>query len=50
MFETRADTDAVIASEAARLPWARPSYARVQAGEAELGPNPDTVDGVFTNS
>jgi hypothetical protein len=33
-----------------RLAWVRPGYTRTRAGDAEIGPNPDTVDGAFTKS
>ncbi len=34
----------------ARLPWVAPHYAKMRAGDAELGPNPDAFDDVFTKS
>lgn len=44
------DTPNGAETEARRLPWVRPSYARMRAGDAEIGPNPDAADGVFTFS
>ena len=33
-----------------RRAWAVPRYSKMRAGDAELGPNPDGADEVFTKS